>query len=139
MELNRRYKVFYSIASSRPDVPAEAPVEMSLEEVCNDLFPKLQQHDDFLGLVDERDGCFQVRIEGEFLLDVPIPARQGALQLLVDEHEALRRLRSIPQAITAEAFPDFRVRTLATARAEAVVAILVATRRVSTGKHSAPG
>ena len=107
MGLKRTYKVFYTLLDSRRDVPHDAPVEMSLEEVCNDLFPRLQHHDDFLGLVDEDGGCFQVRIEGQFLLDVPIPARQGALQLLVDEHEALRRVKRIPEKITAQAFPDF--------------------------------
>jgi hypothetical protein len=107
MGLTQRYKVFYTLLDSKRDVPSDAPVVMSLEDVCNDLFPRLQHHDDFIGLVDQDDGCLQVRIAGEFLLDVPVPQRHGSLQLFVDQSEALQRLRSLPEKITAEAFPDF--------------------------------
>jgi hypothetical protein len=107
MRATQRYKVFYTFLESRRGVSSDAPVTMSLEEVCTDLFPRLQHHDDFLGLVDQDGGCFQIQIYGGFLLDVPLPSRQGSLELLVDEKEALQRLKRIPKKITAEAFPDF--------------------------------
>jgi hypothetical protein len=101
------YRVFYTLLEGQRDVPSDAPVIMSLEDVCNELFPLLKHHDDFLGIVDQYGGCFQIRIYGGFLLDLPVPDRHGSLELMVDEAEALQRLQRLPARITAEAFPDF--------------------------------
>ena len=105
--MSQEYQVFYNIMSLGEEVPSDAPVVMTLEEVCSRLFPALQEHDDFLGIVDRKGGCFQIRVYGGYLLDVPILEREGSLQLTVDSAEALERLTNVPQEIVPEAFPDF--------------------------------
>lgn len=108
MDQDRKYKVFYDLQSSPPEVPSSFPVSMSLVTVLNDLLPQLHEHDDFIGLVDDEGGCFQVRVAGLYLLDVPVPAREGSLTREVEELSEVRaRLKTLPQRITDEAFPDF--------------------------------
>jgi hypothetical protein len=108
MTESRKYKVFYSFLESVDDVSHDDPVEMTLEDVCSHLFPRLKHHNDFFGLLDQRGGCFQIRIYGGYLLDVPVPEREGSLELVVDEAEALRRLQGIPPEITPAAFADYQ-------------------------------
>jgi hypothetical protein len=56
----RTFRVFYMFYGSTDDVPSEAPVEMSEDELMASLFPRLKSDGDFLGIVDEAGGCLQM-------------------------------------------------------------------------------
>ncbi|MDU1347232.1 MAG: hypothetical protein E7I45_11260, partial [Eikenella corrodens] len=78
--MNRTYQIFYSFYTDDAHIDGGSPITVSAAELPQ-YFSRLQQHHDFLGIIDRHDNTFQILLEefsGFYWGEIPDPVKVGA-------------------------------------------------------------
>lgn len=107
------YRVFYLFDRSGEAVSSASAVEMSARAICEQLLPRLQTEDDYLGIIDAHENVMQILYEpGEsrYWVELPIDAAKASYgrHILLDELREL--MLHLPESFDREAIPSLKYR-----------------------------
>jgi hypothetical protein len=95
------YRVFYLFERLGESVSSASAIEMSARDIREQLLPRLQSEDDFLGLIDPKDNLLQILYEPKaerYWVELPVEAAKasyGKHMALGELHELVRQLPAI--------------------------------------------
>ena len=107
------YRVFYLFDRSGESVSSASAVEMSAKAICEQLLPRLQTEDDYLGLIDTRETILQILYEpadGRFWLELPIDAAKASYGRHLGLDELRELILSLPETFDRESIPGLEYR-----------------------------
>ena len=96
--MNRTYQIFYSFYTDDAHIDGSSPITVSAAELPQ-YFSRLQQHHDFLGIIDRHDNTFQILLEefsGFYWGEIPDPVKAGAHGRFYSAEEMLELLGNLP-------------------------------------------
>lgn len=107
------YRVYYLFDRSGEAISSASAVEMSAKAICEQLLPRLQSEDDYLGIIDSRENTLQILCEPEsqrYWVELPIDAAKASYgrYLGIDELKAL--MMALPEVFDREAIPGLEYR-----------------------------
>jgi hypothetical protein len=102
------YRVFYLFERSGERVSSASAIEMSARDIREQLLPRLQSEDDFLGLIDPKDNTLQILFEPKaerYWVELPVEAAKASYgkHMKLDELQAL--VCQLPAIFGAQAIP----------------------------------
>ncbi len=107
------YRVFYLFDRSGESVSSASAVEMSPRAICEQLLPRLQSEDDYLGIIDAEENTLQILCEparDRYWVELPIDAAKASYGRHMDL-EALRKLMlDLPSVFDRDAIPGLEYR-----------------------------
>ena len=104
--MNRTYQIFYSFYTDDAHIDGGSPVTVSATELPQ-YFRRLQQHHDFLGIIDRHDNTFQILLEefsGFYWGEIPDPVKVGAHGRFYSAEELLELLENLPAEFVPQNF-----------------------------------
>jgi hypothetical protein len=107
------YRVFYLFARTGESVSSGSAVEMSARDICEQILPRLQTQDDFIGLIDAADNTLQVLCEatpGRYWIELPMDAARASYGRQVDFSELSTLIGSLPQVFDRADIPGLEYR-----------------------------
>lgn len=107
------YRVFYFFARSQEVLSSASPVEMSARSIREQLLPRLQSEDDYLGIIDARDNILQILREpgeGSFWIELPIDEAKASYGRHMSFAEMDDLVASLPQVFDRDQIPGLRYR-----------------------------
>lgn len=75
------YRVYYLFDRFGESVSSASAVEMSARSICDQLLPRLQSEDDFLGIIDPAETILQILCEREpdrYWVELPMEAAKAS-------------------------------------------------------------
>lgn len=102
------YRVFYLFERFRESISSASAVEMSVRSICEQLLPRLQSEDDYLGIIDAQETIMQILCEpGEqrYWVELPIDAAKASYGLHMDFEQLRVLLMGLPAVFDREAIP----------------------------------
>ncbi|SDX98766.1 hypothetical protein SAMN05421644_1237 [Allochromatium warmingii] len=75
------YRVFYLFARSGEAISSASAVEMSAKAITEQLVPRLQTEDDYLGLIDAQETVLQILYEPaeqRYWVELPVDAAKAS-------------------------------------------------------------
>ncbi|NEX23165.1 hypothetical protein G3480_23185 [Thiorhodococcus mannitoliphagus] len=107
------YRVFYLFDRSGDAISSASAVEMSAKAICEQLLPRLQTADDYLGIIDAQENVLQVLCEPDserYWVELPIDAAKASYgrYLSIDELKGL--MMALPEVFDREAIPGLEYR-----------------------------
>ncbi len=75
------YRVFYCLERCGGSVSSASAVEMSARTICEQLLPRLQAEDDYLGIIDPKENILQILCErdaGRYWVELPMDAAKAS-------------------------------------------------------------
>lgn len=107
------YRVFYLFDRTGESVSSVSALEMSARTIREQLLPRLQTEDDFLGIIDPQDNVLQILCEpaqGRFWVELPLDAAKASYgrHMVLEELQDL--LRQLPAVFDREAIPGLEYR-----------------------------
>lgn len=107
------YRVFYFFDRSGEAISSASAVEMSARTICEQLLPRLQSEDDYLGILDTQANTLQILFEpgsDRYWVELPIDAAKASYgrHMGID---ALRELMlGLPEVFDRAAIPGLEYR-----------------------------
>lgn len=98
--MNRTYQIFYSFYTDDAHIDGSSPITVSAAELPQ-YFSRLQQHHDFLGIIDRHDNTYQILLEefsGFYWGEIPDPVKAGAHGRFYSAEEMLELLEKFQVA-----------------------------------------
>lgn len=95
------YRVFYLFDRTGETVSSASALEMSARTIREQLLPRLQTEDDYLGIIDPHDHVLQILCEpanGRFWVELPMDdakASYGRHMVLAELQDLLRQLPAV--------------------------------------------
>lgn len=105
-----KYQAFHSICRLGDSVEATNPVTVTLQEVTDEWFPLLKEHQEYLGLVDNLGTTIQMLYNEEndnYWIKVPRADLNGSYGRRVDFNGAKTILRSLETPFPVDGFDGF--------------------------------
>jgi hypothetical protein len=102
------FRVFYLINRSGERVSSTSAVEMTPKAICEQMLPRLQSEDDYLGILDAADNALQVLPEPSqqrFYVEVPLEAAKASYGRYVDRAELEALIHDLPAEINERSIP----------------------------------
>ncbi|NKN33332.1 hypothetical protein [Marichromatium bheemlicum] len=107
------YRVFYLFERAGESVSSASAVEMSARAIREQLVPRLQSEDDYLGIIDADENVLQILYEpaeSRYWVELPIDAAKASYgrHMVLDELEEL--MQCLPKVFDREAIPGLEYR-----------------------------
>jgi hypothetical protein len=102
------YRVFYCFDRCGESVSSASAMEMSARTICEQLLPRLQSEDDFLGIIDPQEQILQILCEpdaGRFWVEVPLDAAKASYGKHMDLAELREFIAHLPATFDHQAIP----------------------------------
>ena len=103
------YRVFYCFYGEPAEVPWSQPVPIVHADIYSDLFGRLQQDGDFLGVVDQMGRTLQIMYNADrdrYWVEIPAPERRGGYGRYMTFDEATDLLKKLPETFVPDAVPS---------------------------------
>jgi len=104
-----KFKVFHCIAGSDlDDVEADDAVEMEHADIYTKLFGRLEEHEDFFGMVDAKGVTFQAMYHAEkdrYWFEIPVEDEGGSYGAFFDFDDAVDIMKTLPETFSPDQFP----------------------------------
>lgn len=107
------YRVFYLFARTGESVSSASAVDMSAKAIREQLLPRLQTEDDFIGLMDAADNTLQVLCEptpDRYWVELPIDAARASYGRYVSFAELSALIATLPRVFDRAAIPGLEYR-----------------------------
>jgi hypothetical protein len=107
------YRVFYLFERSGESVSSASALEVSSREICEQLLPRLQHDDDYLGIIDPADNTLQILREPgsrRYWVELPIDAAKASFGRHMDFEELQQLIRQLPSVFDRDAIPGLEYR-----------------------------
>ena len=107
------YRVFYLFDRTGESVSSVSALEMSARAIREQLLPRLQTEDDYLGIIDLQDNVLQILCEpaaGRYWVELPMDAAKASYGRHMDLEELQALLRQLPEVFEREAIPGLQYR-----------------------------
>ncbi len=102
------YRVFYLFERFGESVSSASAIEMSARDIREQLLPRLQSEDDFLGLIDPQDTTLQILCEpkaARYWVELPVEAAKASYGKHMNLDELQEFVRQLPAVFTSRAIP----------------------------------
>jgi hypothetical protein len=102
------YRVFYLFDRVGESVSSASAIEMSARAIREQLLPRLQSEDDYLGLIDHQDHTLQILCEpkaGRYWVELPIDAAKASYGKHMDLEELQEFMGQLPPVFDSQAIP----------------------------------
>lgn len=107
------YRVFYLFDRSGESISSASAVEMSARAICEQLLPRLQSADDYLGIIDTQENTLQILCDPDsarYWVELPLDAAKASY----GRHMGFDALRdfmlTLPAVFDREAIPGLEYR-----------------------------
>lgn len=106
------YRVFYLFDRSGEALSSASAVEMSARSICEQLLPRLQGEDDYLGIIDAQENTLQILCEPEerYWVELPIDAAKASYGRHMNINELRDLMMELPAVFEREAIPGLEYR-----------------------------
>ena len=107
------YRAFFFFQRSCESVSSASPIAMNAREIREQLLPRLQSDDDYIGLIDAGDNVLQLMCEpgGErFWLEIPLDAAKASYGCHVNREELGELIDSLPGVFGQTMIPGLKYR-----------------------------
>lgn len=107
------YRVFYLFDRSGESVSSASAVEMSAKSICEQLLPRLQSEDDYLGIIDAQENTLQILCEPQsqrYWVELPIDAAKASYGRYLVIEELKELMMALPGVFDREAIPGLEYR-----------------------------
>jgi hypothetical protein len=107
------YRVFYLFERSGESVSSASALEVSSREICEQLLPRLQHDDDYLGIIDPAENTLQILREPgsrRYWVELPIDAAKASFGRHMDFEELQQLIRELPSVFDRDAIPGLEYR-----------------------------
>ena len=105
------YRVFYLFDRSGECVSSASAVEMSARAIREQLLPRLQTEDDFLGIIDGEDNVLQILPEPSsrrYWVELPIDAAKASFGRHMNLDEVEHLMNALPVIFGQESIPGLK-------------------------------
>jgi len=102
------YRVFYLFERSGESVSSASAIEMSARTIREQLLPRLQSEDDYLGIIDSRDNTLQILCEpkhSRYWVELPMDAAKASYGRHMTMEELAELIRQLPATFDTNAIP----------------------------------
>ena len=107
------YRVFYLFDRSGESVSSASAVEMSVRSICEQLLPRLQCADDYLGIIDAQENIMQILCEREanrYWVELPLDAAKASYGRYMDLDQMRALLLGLPAVFDRQDIPGLEYR-----------------------------
>lgn len=107
------YKVFYLFDRTGESISSASALEMSARDIREQLLPRLQTQDDYLGIIDSEEHVLQILCEptaGRYWVELPLDAAKASYGRHMGLEELQELLRQLPGVFDREAIPGLEYR-----------------------------
>ncbi|WP_043755122.1 hypothetical protein [Imhoffiella purpurea] len=107
------YRVFYLFDRSGESVSSASAVEMSTRAICEQLLPRLQSADDYLGIIDAQENTLQILCDPDakrYWVELPIDAAKASYGRHMEYDELRDLMMALPDVFDREAIPGLEYR-----------------------------
>ncbi len=108
------YRVFYLFDRTGEAVSSASAVEMSAQVIREQLLPRFQTEDDYLGIIDQWDNTLQIllepRDEVRFWVELPVDAARASYGRHMTLEEVRDFMRRLPQVFDRKSIPGLAYR-----------------------------
>ena len=107
------YRVFYLFERSNETVSSVNAIEMSMRSICEQLLPRLQTEDDYLGLLDAQDNVlqiFRIAAGAAYWLELPIDAAKASYGRRLELAKLHPLLLGLPGVFNRDDIPGLEYR-----------------------------
>lgn len=108
-----QYRVFYLFERTGESLSSIRPIEMSAKAICEELLPRLQTEDDYLGLIDARDAVLQILyepVEDRYWVELPIEAAKASYGRYMVLEELKAFVLALPEFFDRASIPGLEYR-----------------------------
>jgi hypothetical protein len=107
------YRVFYLFERSGDAVSSARALEVSRREIREQLLPRLQHEDDYLGIIDAADNTLQILREpglARYWVELPIDDAKASYGKHMDLAELEALIQDLPSVFDHSAIPGLEYR-----------------------------
>jgi hypothetical protein len=107
------YRVYYLFDRSGESISSASAVEMSARSICEQLLPRLQSEDDYLGIIDAQENTLQILREPNterYWVELPIDAAKASYGRHMDIEQLRELMMELPAVFGREAIPGLEYR-----------------------------
>ncbi|AHF03986.1 hypothetical protein MARPU_09005 [Marichromatium purpuratum 984] len=107
------YRVFYLFERAGEAVSSASAVEMSARAIREQLLPRLQSEDDYLGIIDADENVLQILFEpaaSRYWVELPIDAAKASYGRHMALEELDELMQCLPQVFDRAAIPGLEYR-----------------------------
>lgn len=107
------YRVFYLFERSGESISSANAVEMSARTICEQLLPRLQSEDDYLGLIDAEDTMLQILCESaadRYWVELPIDAAKASYGRYINIEQLQALILALPAVFDRASIPGLEYR-----------------------------
>lgn len=107
------YRVFYLFDRSGEALSSASAVEMSARAICEQLLPRLQTEDDYLGIIDAQENTLQILCDQgarHYWVELPIDAAKASYGRNMEFDELRDLMLNLPAVFDREAIPGLEYR-----------------------------
>ncbi len=107
------YRVFYLFDRSGESISSASAVEMSARAICEQLLPRLQSEDDYLGIIDAQENTLQILCEPKsdrYWVELPIDAAKASYGRYLSLDELKDLMMTLPGVFDRTAIPGLEYR-----------------------------
>lgn len=107
------YRVFYLFDRSGEAISSASAVEMSARAICEQLLPRLQSEDDYLGIIDAKDNTMQILCEpgsSRYWVELPIDAAKASYGRYLGLDELKELMMTLPAVFDRAVIPGLEYR-----------------------------
>lgn len=107
------YRVFYLFDRSGEAISSASAVEMSAKTICEQLLPRLQSEDDYLGVIDARETTLQILYEPSerrYWVELPVDAAKASYGRYMVLDELRDFMLTLPEIFERETIPGLEYR-----------------------------
>jgi hypothetical protein len=107
------YRVFYLFDRTGESVSSASALEMSARSIREQLLPRLQTEDDFLGIIDTQDNVLQILCEpgaSRYWVELPMDAAKASYGRHMSLDELQELMRQLPKVFDIQEIPGLEYR-----------------------------
>lgn len=108
-----RYRVYYLFDRTGESISSASALEMGARAIREQLLPRLQTEDDYLGIIDHQDNVLQILCEpaaARFWVELPMDTAKASYGRHMRLAELQELLRQLPAVLDREAIPGLEYR-----------------------------
>ena len=102
------YRVFYLFNRLGESISSASAVEMSARAIREQLLPRLQSEDDFLGIIDPQENTLQIlreRDEDRYWVELPLEAAKASWGTYMNLEELREFVARLPACFDTKLIP----------------------------------
>lgn len=107
------YRVFYLFDRTGESVSSASALEMSARSIREQLLPRLQTEDDYLGIIDTQDNVLQILCEpasSRYWVELPLDAAKASYGRHMSLDELQDLMRQLPEVFDLREIPGLEYR-----------------------------